>query len=133
MRRLTKYLIGAVMLAVLTLVGSAGMASAASVAPVSGIGNPSCAGGLKIEPVQSGQYGPVTIVVSGQSFAFSTSGDVVTSVIVKGGPGYNLYSYPAPGVTSDSGLTAPTNAKTGSPYGLSHLCFFTEKKGEDPK
>ncbi len=133
MRRFTKYLISAAVLAVLALTGSAGMAAAASVAPVSGVGNPSCAGGLKIEPVQSGQYGPVTISVSGQSFSFSTNGDVVTSVIVKGGPGYNLYSYPAPGVTADSGLTAPTNAKTGQPYGLSHLCFFTEKKGEDPK
>lgn len=131
MRRFTKYLIGAVMLTVPALVGSAGMASAASVAPVSGVGNPSCEGGLKIEPVLSGRYGPVTISVSGQSFSFTTSRDVVTSAVVKGGPGYNLYSYPAPGVTSDSGLTAPANPRTGRPYGLSHLCFFTEKKGED--
>jgi hypothetical protein len=57
------------MLTVLALAGSAGTASAASVAPVSGVGNPSCAGGLKIEPVQSGPYGPVTIAVSGQSFS----------------------------------------------------------------
>jgi hypothetical protein len=131
--RFGKYLAGAVLLVALALVGSAGTASAAAVDPVSGGGNPSCAGGLKIEPVTTGQYGPVRITVTGSSFSFSTNGDLVNSVIVKGGSGYNLYSYPAPGVTADSGLTAPVNAKTGQPYGLSHLCFFTTKKGEEPK
>lgn len=93
-------------------------------------GNPSCDGGLKIEPVTSGSYGGITISVSGSSFSF-TSSDLVTSVIVKGGPNANLYTYPSPGVTSDTGLIAPTNPSNGRPYGLSHLCFFTDKK--DPK
>lgn len=134
MRRFIKILLGAAMLTALALVGSAGSSTAASVDPVTGIGNPTCAGDLKIEPVASGTYGVITIVVSGSSFSFSTDGaHLVTAVVVKGGPGYNLYSYPAPGVTSDSGLTAPTNPKTGRPYGLSHLCFSAEKKVEDPK
>lgn len=115
---------------VLSLAMSVGVASAASVEPSLINGNPSCEGGLKIEPVTSGTYGPVTISVSGSSFSF-TSTEVVTAVIVKGGPNANLYNYGA-GVTSDSGLNAPINPKNGNPYGLSHLCFFAEKKGEEP-
>lgn len=116
-----------VLLTALALFGAAGTASAASVDPVTGIGNPRCVGGLKIEPVTSGQYGPINLVVSGSSFSF-TSSVLVTSVLVKGGPGFNLYTYPAPGVTSDTGLTAPINPNNNRPYGLSHLCFFTDGK-----
>lgn len=133
MRRLTKFLLGAAVLTLLAVLGFAGISSAAQVAPVTGTGNPSCAGGTKIEPVADGTYGDVTVDVTGSSFSYSTNGTIlITAVIVKGGPGYNLYSYPAPGPSSDDGLTAPINPKTGNPYGLSHLCFFTTKKGEEP-
>jgi hypothetical protein len=106
-------------------------ANAASVDPALIAGNPSCAGGTKIEPVTSGTYavpgGTVTITANEKSFSF-TSTVLVTSVLVKGGPAANLYTYPAPGVTGDSGLVAPNGR------GLSHLCFFTDdKKPTDPK
>jgi len=120
----------------LALVGTLGSASAASVAPVSGLGNPSCADGLRLEPVASGTYhgGLITIVVTGSTFSFTTDGTLIGAIVVKGGPGYNLYTYPDPGVTSDSGLSAPTNAKNGRPYGLSHICIFgDDKKTPDPK
>ncbi|MPY99351.1 MAG: hypothetical protein GEU97_15370 [Actinophytocola sp.] len=119
--------------AVLALFGGTLSASAGHWTSVEEIsGNPSCDGGLKIEPVTSGDYGAVSIVVSGSSFSF-TSDTEVTSVIVKGGPNANLYTYGAD-VFSDSGLTAPVNVKNGKTYGLSHLCFFFgDKKNPDPK
>lgn len=120
--------------AVLALFGGTLSASAGHWTSVTQLsGNPSCEGGLKIEPVNSGTYGPITIAVSGSSFGFSANGVLVTSVIVKGGPNANLYTYAAPGVASDTGLTAPTNASNGKPYGLSHLCFFfDDEKTPDP-
>lgn len=134
--RFTKVLLGVAFVATFSLLGSA-TASATHVAPVTGSGNPSCEGGLKVEPVTSGlKGGIVNITVTGSTFSFTTVGGfLVTSVIVKGGPGFNLYSYPAPGVTSDTGLHAPTNPKTGGFYGLSHLCFFGDDKKvpEPPK
>ncbi|MBC6445780.1 hypothetical protein [Actinokineospora xionganensis] len=133
--RFAKVLLGVAFVATFSLLGSV-TASAAHVAPATGTGNPSCEGGLKIEPVTSGTKGGiVTLNVTGSTFSFTTVGDfLVTSVVVKGGPGYNLYSYPAPGVTSDTGLHAPANLKSGGFYGLSHLCFFgDDKKVPDPK
>ena len=133
MVKIAKLAVIGVFAAVLALFGGTLSASAASVTPTVLAGNPSCEGGLKIEPVSSGTYGPITIAVSGSSFSFSANGVLVTSVIVKGGPNANLYTYPAPGVSSDTGLTAPINAKTDRPYGLSHLCFFfDDKKTPDP-
>jgi hypothetical protein len=102
-------------------------------------GNPSCAGGVKIEPVRSGTYldGALTITTtntsSGQEFSFATNGIVVTSVIVKGGPNANFYDYTAlGGVSSDTGLHSPLNTSNGRWYGLSHLCFFTDDKKPPP-
>ncbi|MEU0462811.1 hypothetical protein ABZ215_02285 [Amycolatopsis sp. NPDC006131] len=126
-------LVVGLMFAVAGVLGSA-TASAASVTPVFISGNPSCDGGIKIDPVVSGTYGPVRIVVSGSSFSFYTVGDaVVSDVIVKGGPNANWYHYDPP-VTSDTGLTAPLNPNSGKPYGLSHLCISVDdKKFPDPK
>lgn len=126
--------------AVLALFGFVLTASAGHVEPTQLTGNPTCEGALKIEPVVSGTYDGVTITVHGSTFDFTTTGDtVVTSVVVKGGPNANLYTYD-PAATADTGLHAPINAKNDRPYGLSHLCFSTdeEKKGEptptpDPK
>jgi hypothetical protein len=109
-------------------------ASAAQVEPVFIAGNPSCEGGTKIEPVQSGKYavpgGSVTITVTDKEFAF-TSTVTVFQVIVKGGPNANLYDYAGLlGVTSDTGLRTALNA--GKQPGLSHLCFFTDDKKPPP-
>jgi hypothetical protein len=105
--------------------------------PVFVPGNPSCAGAL-IEPVESGTYsvdfdgftGTITITVNEDGtfdFVTDSPSHLVTSVLVKGGPNANLYTYPAPGVSSDTGLHAPVNLKNGKFYGLSHLCFDTSK------
>jgi hypothetical protein len=105
-------------LAAAALFGSMPIANATHVAPVVISGNPSCDGGLKIEPVVDGTFDGVTIDVTNSSFSF------------KGGPNANLYSY-SPGVTSDEGLTAPIRSGTAT-YGLSHLCFFLDGKTPPP-
>jgi hypothetical protein len=98
-------------------------ANAASVSPTLIIGNPACSG-LKIDPVVSGTYDGVTITVHDSVYVDFTSAQTVLTVVVKGGPNANLYDYSGiGGVTSDKNLSAPTNPKTGKPYGLSHLCF----------
>lgn len=133
-----KLLVVGLMAAVLALFGASLSASASHVAPTLITGNPTCEGAIKIEPVQSGSYGPlgsqVHIVVSGSSFSFWTDDPVVVSdVIVKGGNNANWYHYD-PATNMDTGLTAPLNPKTGRPYGLSHLCFSVDdKKVVDPK
>lgn len=80
---------------------------------------------IKIEPVVSGTYGPITITVnstaSGQTFDW-TSTIGIDAVFVKGGPDGNLYSY-VPPATSDTGLHAPLNTSNGRYYGLSHISF----------
>lgn len=132
MLRFLRLALGAALLAAVGLVGLTGVAAAAHRTVVEVSGNPSCAGGLKIEPVVDGTYGPITIDVTGSSFSFTTDGTLVTTVIVKGGPNANLYTYPAPGLSSDAGLNAPINPNNGKPYGLSHLCFFVDDK-KDPE
>jgi hypothetical protein len=118
-----------------------------AVAPSLVSGNPSCEGGAKIEPVTSGVYavnfdgfaGTITITVvdtaTGPTFTFVTDhpAHVVTSVLVKGGPNANLYNYLAGlgvGLAHDDGLRSPFGAGAGGSksFGLSHLCFFTDKK-----
>ena len=121
-------------MAMLMVVATAAVASANHVRPVvteitkPADGGWSCEGGIKIEPVESGTYGGITITVhDDKTFDFSTSGVLVTSVIVKGGPNANLYSYGSP-TRGDTGLHAPENDKNGKYYGLSHLCFMTRTK-----
>lgn len=111
------------------------------------LGNPSCEGGTKIDPVTSGAHavsfdgfaGTITIAVvdtnTGPTFTFETDNPshVVTSVYVKGGPNANLYDYfggLGDGLAHDDGLRSPFGAGPGGSksYGLSHLCFFTDKK-----
>lgn len=120
--------------AALALVGAVTLSSVASathVNPVLTAGNPSCAGGVKIEPVASGTYntslGTITLVVNSGAKTFDfTSSFFVSKVVVKGGPDANTYNYD-PAVKSDTGLHSPNN--NGKFYGLSHLCFFP---GEAP-
>ncbi len=106
-----------------------------------------CEGGSKLEQegdITSGSYVipfpdldggstmhlEITVVQTalGPTFTFvSTSGEVVTSIYVKGGPdGSNLYDYGA-GIAHDDGLHSPVNSKNGKYYGLSHLCIFADK------
>jgi hypothetical protein len=74
----------------------------------------------------------ITVVQTdlGPTFTFvSTSGELVTSIWVKGGPdGSNLYDYGA-GILHDDGLHSPVNPnnKQGKYYGLSHLCISADK------
>lgn len=76
---------------------------------------------FKIDPVKSGTYTSpdgrltVTIVASEKVFSF-TSNAPVGAVIVKGGPGANVYEF-APGTSGEAALVAPRGA------GLSHLNF----------
>ena len=101
-----------------------------------------CDGGLKIEDPATGTYAlnygdftvhlQITVVntANGPSFTFvSTSGEVITSISVKGGPGdANFYNYGA-GVEHDDGLHSPLNPKNPNNqwYGLSHLCVAADK------
>jgi hypothetical protein len=97
-----------------------------------------CVGGTKIEAPQSGVgyivfydgfQGSITFTLNG-SLAFATDqpAHVITSILIAGGPNNAvLYTY-SPGVSSDSGLTAPFNPNSGKPYGFSHVCIYTAKK-----
>ncbi len=118
-----------------TALAVVGVATAAHVEPLFVAGNPSCGDGLLIQPVASGTYGDITITVNdtaqGQTFDF-TSTSLVQSIVVKGGPNANVYTYVAPGVSSDTGLHSPLNAKNGKYYGLSHLCVTDDKKSPPP-
>jgi hypothetical protein len=114
-----------------------------AVAPTFIMGNPPCEGGAKIDPVTSGVHavsfdgftGTIKITVvetnTGPTFTFETDrpSHVVTSVYVKGGKNANLYSY-AGGIAHDDGLRAPFGAgpDDSKSFGLSHLCFFTDKR-----
>src|SRR5829696_5070282 len=120
------------------IVGPVTSAPATHVAPVVEPGNPSCPAGTTTLTIQAAQFDDlgvgesrtfsqgalsVTITVTavnaeGEPTAFSfTSNSPVTQVIVKGGPNANVYTFAAPGVTSDTGLTAPEGK------GISHISF----------
>ena len=107
-------------------------------------GNDACgADDTKIDPVVDGTYaltggGSITITVSwgssggysGWTFSFETdSSHLISSIVVKGGPNYHLYSF-VPAVHQASGLHAPINwnNKNFRWYGLSHLCITSDKK-----
>lgn len=137
MIKTARTLVIGLMTVALAMLGFGLTASATHVAPTLILGNPSCDGGVKIDPVPQGTttIGNLTIVVSGKTFSFSTTGgSTVSDVIVKGGPNANWYHYD-PATTGDTGLQAPDN-KQGSPSGLSHLCFSIDDKqfpDPDPK
>src|SRR5919198_252752 len=121
-----KHLLKASLFAVLALFSVVAAAPAASVAPVLVLDNPSCADlglvtlGSKFEPVVDKTQGPITIDVHGDTFDFTSTVPVGT-VIVKGGPNANVYTYTT--VTfSDTGLHAPNNGPDMF-YGLSHVEF----------
>lgn len=111
-----------------------GNARAASVTPTVVTGNPSCSSidpslfELKVEPVVSGDYSDGTLDVSitvyddGKTFDW-TSNIGVDTVVAKGGPQANLYTYDPPAEsTGDTGLQAPI-LDNGQRAGLSHISF----------
>jgi hypothetical protein len=76
---------------------------------------------FKVDPAKSGTYtssdGGVTVSIDASEKTFSFTSDVPLEwVVVKGGPGANIYAFDPP-VMSAEGLVAP-NGK-----GLSHLDF----------
>lgn len=122
--------------------------SAASVAPVSLPGNPTCADAaaalglagtffeLKIDPPVSGTY---QNAADGQSFTLTTDGTWfswsstigVDFVISKGGNAADVYVYD-PESKGDSDLVSPVNA-SGGPAGLSHATFCYDYEVEVTK
>lgn len=101
--------------------------------------NPSCPGDYlehKVEPVSAGTHGTYFTISniqgggSGPTFDWSSTMPVYR-VIVKGGPGANIYDYPG-GDSSDSGLHAPQNPNNGKWYGLSHVTFCYGEPQPDP-
>lgn len=121
----------------------ASTATATHVTGEFGLGNPRCEG-TKIEPVTGGTHslvggGHVVITIvntsAGPTFDWDTQGTATVGLVtVKGGPNHMNYIY-SPVATSDTGLHAPFNTNSGKWYGLSHLCFESEKKvpDSDPK
>src|SRR5690606_21348328 len=94
-------------------------------------GNPTCAGlgyayELKVDPPVPGTYpvnsGSITWSFSNGDFQVdwnSTFG--IDAVIMKAGPGANVYTYSPPAL-SGSGLVTPNNP-SGKPASLSHISF----------
>lgn len=130
------------------------LAATAALAPVAlAVGAPpakgpaknlnACEGGVKIEPVRDGTYErtlggvPLSITLdvdeAAQTVTFAVAGGEVTSVKVKGGPDPAgvVYDF-AGGASAGTGLTAPGNPRSGTVYGLSHVCFFADIDAEQP-
>lgn len=133
---------------VVAMMPFAGVASAASVAPILYKGNPVlCADGLKIDPpppvgtsVYSWTFGdpPTTVTVTvtvyytamGMEFDWSSDYPIGTVVAKGGNQGAYIYEYPA-GTTSDTGLHTPMNP-SGKWADLSWVGFCPGEPGEEP-
>lgn len=110
-------------------------------------GNPTCGvftdggvefkidGGSEFTNADTGRYTDGVLIVdlvffvADQGRAFNWSSNIgVDVVVVKGGPGANVYRYD-PIATSGSGLHSPLNLDNGNWYGLSHIsfCYTTEQ------
>ena len=97
-------------------------------------GNPTCQGlgykfELKVDPPASGTYslsdnsGSVTVNITGSGTFDWSSTFGIDAVIVKGGPGANVYTY-NPESMGDTDLVTPPNPNNNNkPYGLSHINF----------
>jgi hypothetical protein len=102
--------------------------SSNGVTPTYVAGNPTlCSPGRRVDPPVSGTYtsGPlvVTVTISADGkFVSWTSNIPIASVVVKGGPGANVYNYLPSGSTGDGCLHSPINA-SGEPAGISHIDF----------
>jgi uncharacterized repeat protein (TIGR01451 family) len=110
-------------------------AMATHVTPVFVEGNPTC-GGNKFDPPSNGThnvpgFGSITVSnANGSTFDWSSTFGV-DSVIVKGGPNANVYTYDPPAEAfGDTGLHAPLNDNTPNQddfFGLSHIEFCFDK------
>lgn len=138
-----KRLFGSIATLMLLSVFTAGTIAAVPTPGATIPGNYQCEGAdsLKIDPVEAGTYdlpggGTITIILNGdKTFDFTTSGAVIDSIVVKGGPNYHWYNF-TPGVDSAEGLHAPWKVVDVQLYGLSHLCIESTKKttpDPDPK
>jgi hypothetical protein len=134
--RLTAFL-GAVV-----LITSVTTVVATHVEPETHDGNPTCSDyepegmnwtEFKIEPVLDGNYSDgtlnVTLSIDGKLLDWESDIGIV-AVVVKGGPGANLYEY-NPAATADDGVHAPTNPG-GQMADLSHVSFCYEAPSEPP-
>lgn len=112
---------------------------AASVSPILDEGNPKCSNyglvGFKPLDTMTGTYvynvdgmGVLTMTVKDGPYVDWSSVFGIDKVIVKGGPGANVYSY-NPASMGDTNLTTPTNPNNSKPYGLSHVefCYIDEQ------
>ncbi len=129
----------------LALVLSAHPVMAASVTPVVIAGNPTCIDlgydfGFKIDPPTPGIYpvgnGSITWTSADGVYLDWSSTFGIDAVLVKGGPNAHLYTYNPPALAfGDTGLHSPLGAGPGGsqPYGISHLEFCFNNKGEDPQ
>ena len=83
--------------------------------------------------------GPMKVTVdsyntgAGQAFDWSSSNSMVQHIVVKGGPGANIYDYGDPGVSEDNFLHSPVNDNNGKFYGLSHISFCYVPVLPDPE
>ena len=95
-------------------------------------GNPTC-GGDKFDPPNNGThnvpgFGSITVSNANGSTFNWTSTFGIDSVIVKGGPNANVYTYDPPAESfGDTGLHAPVNPNNGQFFGLSHIEFCFDK------
>lgn len=96
-------------------------------------------GAFKVDPPQSGTYAldnygnTVTVNFSEDlRYVSWTSNIAITAVIVKGGPGANVYWYDPP-ATSGSGLRAPDHPRPGQIPQISHVTFCWEYRLEASK
>ena len=112
-------------------------AVATHVTPQVVAGNPTC-GGNKFDPPNNGThnvpgFGSITVSnANGSTFDWSSTFGI-DSVIVKGGPNSNVYTYDPPAESfGDTGLHAPVNPSNGQFFGLSHIefCFDEDQPPE---
>ncbi|WP_105215405.1 DUF7507 domain-containing protein [Pseudoalteromonas sp. T1lg22] len=119
--------------------GDPGPASDRGIQPMFESGNPTCSDligpidGLVEYRIDGSELGnmnlgdgdlSVTIDVKpDKTFDWTSSGGVIYSIFVKGGPNGNLYDYESTGFTWDGGLHSPVNENNGNYYGLSHVSF----------
>jgi hypothetical protein len=98
------------------------VASGASVTPTTVGGNPTCADlGLAD---YSGDITTTDILEDNIKVGINFTADPpVLAVIVKGGPGANIYDYRPGGSTGDTGLFTPINPSNGKHFGFSHVLF----------
>ena len=106
-------------------------------------GNTTCSSGtalLKLDPVTNGVHtlsdGSQIIISNydGKTFDWAIHEDSLhdidaSLVLVKGGPATMAYFYGSQ-EDFDTGLSSPINEKNGKPYGISHVSFCFDPKGE---